>query len=907
MPPTDESAPTTPDWHAMPVADVLTALTTGPEGISADDAVARIARYGANTHPQARRRTLVQRFLAQIDNLLIYVLLGSATVTAMLGHAVDTGVILGVIVINAIFGVIQEGKAEAALDAIRAMISPRASVIRNGRRTNIPASELVPGDILVVEAGDRVSADARVLEGHAIRIDEAALTGESVPVDKSGAAVAHDCVLAERTCMIYSGTLVTAGQGRAVVVATGASSELGRITRMLGAIGDTTTPLIRQMNRFARQLSFGILALCAATLAFALLVRRYPLDEAFLAVVGMAVAAIPEGLPAVMTITLAIGVERMSRRHAIVRHLPAVETLGSVSVICTDKTGTLTRNEMTVRQVATARATYMVEGSGYAPDGRIEMAGSLVRHGASGDAAFDTLIDIAAICNDAHVVNEDGTWVVEGDPMEGALVVLAMKGGRQGGQAVASSRRHGVVPFDAAHRFMAVLTDDAAGGGTRILLKGAPEEVLALCDRQLTHDATAPLDMAHWQATIARFAADGERTLAFAVKPMPADRRALAFADVVDGFVLAGIAGFIDPPRDEAIAAIADCRSAGIDVTMITGDHALTASAIARQLGLTNHERVASGRDFDALDGDALAALARDTHVFARTAPEHKLRLIEALRRDGAVIAMTGDGVNDAPALKRADVGIAMGRKGTEAAKEASQMVLADDNFASIVAAVREGRTVYDNLTKVIAWTLPTSFGETLVVVAAILGGFVLPVTPVQILWINMVSAVALGLVLAFEPAEADVMRHPPRPASQSLLTPLLAWQVVFVSVLFVIGAFGMFWWAEARGLDIAQARTIVVNTIVCFGVFYLFAVRYLRSGSITREGIEGTRPVLIGVGSIFLLQLAFTYLPIMNRLFDTRPITLPDGVRIVLAGVALLVVLEIEKRVRRWMRDRAA
>lgn len=900
-------------WHALSPSEAIDALRSREAGLKAAEVADRRARFGQNALPEATPRSILARFLAQLDNLLIYVLLGSAAITAILGHGLDTLVILAVVVINAVFGLVQEGKAERALDAIRAMISPTASVIRDGRRISIPARDLVPGDILLIEAGDRVTADARLVSARGLRIDEAALTGESVPVDKRPQADLPDCALAERASMAYSGTLVTQGQGTGVIVATGTHTEIGRITTMLSTIGETTTPLIRQVNAFAQQLSIAILALCAVTFVFAWKVRDYSIADAFLAVVGMAVAAIPEGLPAVMTITLAIGVERMSRRHAIVRHLPAVETLGSVSVICTDKTGTLTRNEMTARHVMTASGTYDVEGIGYAPLGAIHGASGSIESGDGQDKAFDALARIAALCNDATLIapdtapEGDALWHVAGDPMEGALLSLAGKAGCDIGQLRRQMVRLDVIPFDATHRFMATLhataseaaADEGRSGEAMLFLKGAPEEVLALCTGQLDASGALPLAHERWHLAVENLAEQGERTLAFAMKRLPAHTREIGFDDVGDGLLLVGLVGLIDPPREEAKKAITEASAAGITTKMITGDHATTARAIARDLGLDSTSPVATGRDIDTLSPDELRQVAQRTTVFARTAPEHKLRLIEALRANGQIIAMTGDGVNDAPALKAADVGVAMGRKGTEAAKEASQMVLGDDNFASIVAAVKEGRTVYDNLTKVIAWTLPTSFGETMVVMLAILGGYMLPVTPVQILWINMVTAVALGLVLAFEPPEGDVMRRPPRLAGQSLITPLLVWQIVFVSALFVAGAFGMFWWARARDIEIAQARTIVVNTIVVFEIFYLFAVRYLRSGSVTIEGIAGTPAVLIGVGTIVVVQLAFTYLPLMQRLFDTRAVSLVDGAAIVALGVVLLVILEIEKRVR--------
>jgi magnesium-transporting ATPase (P-type) len=885
--------PAAPSWHGETDSDVLTRLKATAGGLAAVEAAQRRERHGRNVLPAAVGKTTLRRLTEQFDNVLIYVLLGSAAVTAALGHLIDTGVILAVVIVNAVIGFIQEGKAEAALDAIRSMISPKASVLRDGERTMIDAADLVPGDILLLESGDRVTADVRLIRARNLRIDEAILTGESVSVAKQLDPVAAEAPLGDRRSMAFSGTLVSAGQGTGVVVATGGSTELGRISALLGRVEQLETPLIRQMNAFARQLTWAILALSAVTLGFAVLIRNYPLADAFMAVVGMAVAAIPEGLPAVMTITLAIGVQRMAARNAIIRRLPAVETLGSVSTISSDKTGTLTRNEMTVTSVVFANRIYDVSGVGYAPRGGFSENGREID-----PATEPQLIDvtrIALLCNDAALREVDGSFSVDGDPMEGALVTLGVKAGHDRTQLGKRLPRLDEIPFDAAHRYMATLHRDHAGGVTAYV-KGAPERLIDMCSTQADRSGEAPLDATYWLAATEELARDGRRVLAFAKRPFPSDKHALSFGDVDQGLTLVGLVGLIDPPRPEVIEAIAECRAAGISVKMITGDHVATASAIARELGLDAPYHALTGQDLDRLDADGLRKAVTMTSVFARASPEHKLRLVEAMQADGAVIAMTGDGVNDAPALKRADVGVAMGRNGTEAAKEASEMVLADDNFASIVAAVREGRTVYDNLTKVIGWTMPTSGGETLIIVAAILFGLTLPLTPVQILWINMVTAVGLGLVLAFEPAEPRVMKRPPRRPDAPILSGLLVWRVVLVSVLFAIGAFGMFAWAESRGLQHETARTMVVNTVVVMEIFYLFSVRYIHGTSVTWQGVLGTPAVLIGVFGIIVVQLAFTYLPIMQTIFQTRSLSLLDGIACVGVGVVLLALLEIEK-----------
>jgi magnesium-transporting ATPase (P-type) len=602
-----------------------------------------------------------------------------------------------------------------------------------------------------------------------------------------------------------------------------------------------------------------------------------------------------------MTVTLAIGMHRMAARRAIIRKLPAVETLGSVSVICSDKTGTLTRNEMTVRAVVTAAGGYEVSGVGYRPEG------GFLRDGVEVDPGSDPVLvetaRAALLCNDAGLRMSGDSCVVDGDPMEGALVSFAIKAGWDGDVLRKELPRDDEIPFDALHRYMATLHHSHEGGGVAYI-KGAPERLLLMCDRQRGAAGDEPVDVAYWRESIDALARQGQRVLALAARPVPGEKSALTFADVESGATMLGVVGLIDPPREEAIAAVRDCRNAGIRVKMITGDHATTASAIARQLDLADAPKTITGQELDALDDEALRTAVREATVFARTSPEHKLRLVEALQASGEVTAMTGDGVNDAPALKRADIGIAMGEKGTEAAKEAAEVVLADDNFATIVAAVREGRTVYDNLRKVIAWTLPTNGGEFFAIITALALGGTLPITPIQILWINMVTAVALGLTFAFEPTEPGTMRRPPRATSEPLLSGEVLWRVLFVSILFVAGVYGMFHWALDRGLAVETARTIAVNTIIVMEIFYLFSVRYVHGPSLTWQGVLGTPAVLIGIAAVVVSQLAFTYLPQMQELFDTRPVAFLDGAAVIGVGIALLLAVETEKRVRRLLRS---
>lgn len=877
-------------WHALDSSEVLRLLDAQAEGLSPEEAASRLARYGPNRLPEGRRVSPLRRLLRQFHNLLIYVLLAAGLIAALLGETVDTLVILAVVLINAAIGFVQEGRAEASLLAIRAMIDPHASVVRAGRRTTIPAADVVPGDVVWLEAGDRVPADLRLLRARSLRVDEAILTGESVPADKDVAVVAADAALGDRHGTAFSGTLVAAGHGLGVVTGTGEATELGRIGTLLGSVVDLQTPLLRKLDGFARQVSVAVLGIGALVLVLAIGVRGESVADAFMIMIGLVVAAIPEGLPAIVTITLAIGVRRMAQRHAIIRRLPAVETLGSVSVICSDKTGTLTRNEMTVTQVVTPARTLGVGGAGYAPDGTFSHDG--MHADAVSDDALQALARSAALCNDAELRATDGVWHVDGDPMEGALVTLAVKAGIDTDALRASHPRLDQIPFDPALRYMATL-HGGADGPPLLVVKGAPEQILEMC----RFDGEASAARARWAEAASALARSGHRVLAFAHRNLSPGRATLEPGDVAASLQLLGLAGFIDPPRPEAHQAITECHGAGIRVVMITGDHVDTAREIARQLGIAAAPRALSGHELESMDDTATRAAVRDTDVFARTTPEHKLRLVSALQAEGLTVAMTGDGVNDAPALKRANVGVAMGIKGTEVAKQAAEMVLADDNFASIVAAVREGRTVYDNIVKVIAWTLPTNGGEALTIVIALALGLAMPITPLQILWINMVTAVALGLTLAFEPEEPGVMQRPPQPANRSLLNRLLIWRVVFVALLFVGGAFGIFYWAQSRGLPLETARTLVVNTIVGMEVAYLFSVRYVHGSALTWRGVLGTPAVLAGVATVVVAQLALTYLPLMQQVFATRPLSLLELLAICAISALLLGVVEIEKR----------
>lgn len=883
--------------HAMPVDMALAAIDGHAAGLSSVEAAQRLDRYGPNRLPEPPRRSPILRFLSHLHNVLIYVLLGAAVITGALGHLVDTGVILAVVIANAIIGFIQEGRAEQAMDAIRQMLAPKSSVMRDGERRSIDSASVVPGDIVLLEAGEKVPADLRLIEATGLRIEEAILTGESVPADKGTKPVATEALIGDRSCMAFSGTLVTGGAGRGVVVGTGAATEIGRISGMLSKVETLTTPLVRQMDGFARWLTILILLIAAVLLVYGYFVGHLPFAELFMIVVGLSVAAIPEGLPAVLTVTLAVGVQTMARRNAIVRRLPAIETLGSVSVICSDKTGTLTRNEMMVATLASADHTYSVAGNGYAPEGSIRLADADID-----PAEHELLVEFArasSLCNDAALRRHDEGWKVEGDPMEGALKALAGKIMRQESDPLADWRRTDTIPFDARHRYMAVLHHDHEGHAW-IHVKGAPERILAMCSGQRASDgSTCAVDADYWRKRMDDIAAQGQRVLALAARSAAPGQVVLNTADLDGHMVLIGLIGLIDPPRPEAIAAVAECHGAGIRVKMITGDHAGTAAAIARQVGLRNPDRALTGADLEKMNDAELAAVVVDTDVFARTSPEHKLRLVTALQSHGLTVAMTGDGVNDAPALKRADAGIAMGQKGSEAAKEASELVLADDNFASIAAAIREGRTVYDNIKKVISWTLPTNAGEAMTIIVALFLGMAIPVTAVQILWINLITGITLGIALAFEPTEDDTMKRPPRPRQEPLLTGALIWHIILVSALFLAAVFGMYAYAIDKGHAPDLARTIALNTLVVLEIFHLFFIRNIYGTSLTWKAVRGTRVVWMCVIAITLAQFAVTYLPPLQQVFGTQPVPFFDGMLIVAVGVVFFAVIESEKQLR--------
>jgi magnesium-transporting ATPase (P-type) len=894
-----------PDWHAQPRDAVLAAWSViDHAGIGQAEAAKRLEHYGPNRLAAAKSRGPWLRLLLQFHNPLIYVLLGAGIVTLLLRDFVDASVIFSVVLINALIGFVQEGRAEKALDAVSAMLASRAIVLREGIRHEIDAALVVPGDLVWLESGARVPADLRLLQSHNLRINEAALTGESVPVEKGTAPVSATRPIADRSCMAYAGTVVTFGQGQGVVVATGKVTEMGQIGTLMGAVPTLETPLTRRLDQMARQMTTLILVIGLITFLYGYFVRSMPMLDIFLAVVGLAVAAIPEGLPAVVTIVLAIGTRVMARNHAIIRRLPAVETLGSVTVICTDKTGTLTRNQMTAVQVILPEQTLLVTGGGYRPEGEFYL----------GDLAVDptrheplcALVQCAMLCNDAQIKPSGGDldstddWQVVGDPTEGALLTLAQKAGLDPTTIADEFPRIDSLPFDSAHRFMATLHHDHEGH-VFLLLKGAPEAVLARCIQDASGE---PLTERDWGARIHQAAASGERVLALARAEMPLGTAMITMADMTTQFTLLGLVGLIDPPREEAIQAVAECRLAGLRVKMITGDHAITASAIGHQLGLSS-EAILTGEQIDHLDDVALSRCVQETDIFARASPEHKLRLVMALQAQGELVAMTGDGVNDAPALKAADIGVAMGQKGTDAAREAADLVLTDDNFATIASAVREGRVVFDNIQKSLLFMLPTNGGEAGVIMLAVFAGRALPVTPAQILWVNTVTAITLALALAFERAGPRIMLRSPRHPSSPLITRIFALRLVFVSLLMVAATFSVFEWELARGSTLDMARTAAVNMLVFGELVYLFNVRHFLESAFRRDLFTGNQVALIMGLVLIALQGVFTYAPPLQRVFQTAALDITSWAVIVALGLMLFLLVEGEKAVLRWRQVR--
>lgn len=886
-------------WHTLPPNDVIVRLDSDERfGLTSAEAEQRLKRYGPNVITAKRGKSPLVRFLLQFHNPLLYILLVASVITFVLKDPVDAAIIFGAVLVNVILGYIQESRAEKAIEALARTMTMEATVIRDGKTVRIPAAALVPGDLVLLQSGDKVPADMRLIRTRDLQIAEAALTGESVPVAKQAhAALDPDTTLADRVTMAYASTLVTYGQGAGIVVATGDKTEVGRISQLIATAHDLQTPLTRKIAHFSRLLLFVILGLAAVTFLIGAF-RDQPFLDTLMAAIALAVSAIPEGLPAAVTVTLAIGVTRMARRRAIIRKLPAVETLGSTTVICSDKTGTLTQNQMTVQRIVAGGELYETTGTGYQPAGEIRRNGAPVD--LESHIALAECLRAGLLCNDSELVEKEGRWDVRGDPTEGALIVAAHKAGIHRNDRLPP--RIDAIPFESQHQYMATLHDAGPDQERIVYMKGSVEAILSRCETMLKADGRlAPCDADAIHRAADELAREGLRVLAFARGCMPAGTASLSHEDVIGGLTFLGLQGMVDPPRPEAIPAVRACQQAGIRVKMITGDHALTAAAIAEQIGLDGGRKpsVLTGREIEQLSDEEFVDVAERTTVFARVTPEQKLRLVEALQSRGHIVAMTGDGVNDAPALKQADIGVAMGLTGTDVAREAADMVLTDDNFATIEAAVEEGRGVFDNLTKIIAWTLPTNAGEGLVILAAILIGSALPVLPVQILWVNMATVAALGMVLAAEGKEPGIMKRPPRKPDAPILDTTLIWRTLAVGVLIMISAFTLFEWELQSGASLAEARTVAVNVIVMIEVFYLLNCRSLTH-SMFQIGVFSNRWLFAGIGAMILLQLGFTYAPWMNQILNSAPISFEAWGRILTIAFIGYVLIELEKWLRR-------
>lgn len=908
-----------PLWHSLEGRDVLERVESTEKGLTAAEARARLKRFGPNVLERVRGDTVLQLLWHQINTPLIYVLLASSALAIVMGKATDGLVVLGVVVLNTLIGFVQEYRAGKAIEALSGMVPETATVLRDGEKVTLPAPELVPGDIVMLQPGDKVPADMRLLHCRTLQIDEAALTGESVPVDKSTDPVPAESLLADRSSMVYSGSLVTHGTATGVVVATGHDTELGRISSLLSEATEIETPLTRSLTRMGRQLT--IIILIVAALMFGIgLGRGYSVADATLAAITLAVAAIPEGLPAIITIALAIGVQRMARRRAVIRRLPAVETLGSTTVICSDKTGTLTRNEMTVQELWVPAGSFTVSGIGYAPQGELTPREG---NGPEAEAQVRELLLAGLLCNDAALAEEDGVWKISGDPTEGALIVAACKAGFDPKAVREKNPRVDAIPFESERQYMASLHETEEGSCVTYL-KGAPEAVFTRCN--VMAGGGAP-DHDLIRQRVEEMASRGMRVLAFASLRAQDGKCELMEGDVTGGMTFLGLQGMIDPPRPEAVEAIRACRDAGIQVKMITGDHRITAAAIGRQIGILDDRMDAlSGHELATMDDEQLRQASMATNVFARVAPEHKLGLVRSLQSQNQVVAMTGDGVNDSPALRQSDIGVAMGITGTAVSKESADIVLTDDNFASIKAAVEEGRRVYDNLVKSLAFVLPTNLGEALILLLAVLffpivdGLPLLPMMPTQILWINLVATVALALPLAFEAMEPDIMSRPPRRPGEPIMNRFVVIRTVLVALLMTAAAIGLFLHdfhsqmerihATGQALEAARetayrkAQTMAVTTVIFFQIFYLLNCRSLRR-SIFRIGLFSNPWIYVGIAVLIVLQLGFIYLPFMHTAFNSAPLPPMELLKAMGLGLLILPVISLEKIIWNWRHTR--
>jgi len=893
-------------WYQQDIKTIFQNLETSPQGLSSEDASERITRYGKNELPQSPPESILLILFRQINNPLIYVLLGSSLLALIMGELTDGFVVAGVVIVNALIGFFQEFRSSQEIAALKGMVPDTAIALRDKKPSTVMASSLVPGDIVLLQAGDRIPADIRLFQAKGFKVLEAALTGESLPSEKAPQTLKSDTALADRINMVFNGTSVASGTAKGIVVETGLRTELGKINRMLSDTAKTETPLTRSIAKVAKVLTIVILIVSIILFAVALL-RGYPMVDAVLSAIALAVAAIPEGIPAIITIALAIGVRRMAAQRAVIRHLPAVETLGSTTVICSDKTGTITRNEMTVRHLWTPNYNIYLSGIGYGPNGSLEKEGQPIK---DLPLQISDLLKAGVLCNDAYLKNQNGKWGIEGDPTEGALLTSALKAGLDIDSIRDSIKRLDSIPFESEYKFMATLHDQ---DDTKTLyVKGAPEVIINRC-------ALQPDQMETILQATNNFAKEGMRILAFAKMELQPHTESISFDMVKQGLTFLGLQALIDPPREEVKMAIQKCHNAGIKVKMITGDHQTTAAAIGKILGILSDQGSMSGNQLDSLSEESLVEISANVNIFSRVAPEHKLKLVSGLQKNGEIVAMTGDGVNDAPALKKADIGVAMGITGTDVSKDASDMVLTDDNFATIVAAVEEGRRVYDNLVKSLAFVLPTNVGEALILLVAvaffpIVNGIpLLPMSPVQILWINLVATISLALPLAFEAKERNIMNRPPRKPNEPLLNPFVIFRTILVALIIAAVGIGLFLKEFSSAINagvisadaLSEAQTMAVTSIVFLQIFYMLNCRSL-SESIFNIGVFSNSTVFVGIGILLALQLAYVHLPFMNQLFGSSPLSLQSWAESALCGAVVLPIITIEKIIRNKWKKRS-
>ena len=886
------------------IEEIFITLGSSEHGLHQNEIPLKQKQFGLNRLPVKKPTAWWRRFLQQFNNLLILILMASAVASFLLHHYVDTGVILAVVLVNALVGYIQEAKAEKALGAILSMTKTHCMVIRDGINVSVNSEELVPGDVVIIQAGDRVPADLRIFFSKEVHCDESALTGESKPVKKHARPIEKDAPLAEQKNMAFMGTMVTSGLARGVVCYTGTTTQIGKINKLVQNVVLPKTPLQKQLKTFALQLSGGILVLAVLTLLFGMIIHHYSFAEMFQAAIGIAVAAIPEGLPAIVTIVLAIGVQRMAASNALVRRLPSVEVLGSVDVIYSDKTGTLTANAMTAREIVTVNGHYKVEGEGYRPIGSIHSQSSADPLKINHDSAVTKACVIASLCNNANLTKGVDDWILHGDPTEGALLTLGLKHGLNKHELTKTWPRVDEIPFSSELRYMGTLHNQNSSQYL-LAVKGAPDKLLEYAQRQFGDNGPEPFEETRWRNAINNLSSKGMRVMALAYRELGNDVFTLDHCHIENNLILVGLVGISDPPRQEAIESIKRCNRAGIQVKMITGDSPKTALAIGRELGL-NAENALTGQHLDLLGEDELSEAVRDVDIFARSSPENKLQLVHALQTHQHVVAMTGDGVNDAPALRQADIGVAMGKKGTDAAKEASDFVLTDDNFSTITKAVEQGRTVYDNIVKSIIFILPTNLAEATIIVAAILVGITLPITPAQILWVNMITAVTLALALAFESPEPNVMNRPPRPYAQGLITASLITRMIVVGFAGAGIVFSLFSYYQSLGMPIEYSRTVAVNSLVMVEAFYLITCRYINNSIFTKNIFIGIKPVILAITAVIALQCFYTYLPISQKIFGLMSIGLKEWLVIVFVCAPIVAVVELEKFIWRKAKSRS-